>query len=209
MEEITVAAIAHTIAVPAVHPAPGIAPATGVLEGVTDEFLAEQSMTEPQAFNELVLRYQNRLYGIAYRMLGDAGDAHDLAQEAFIRAYRRLETFDCTRRFAPWLYRIVVNLCLDHRSRQFPTVSLGEIDPVERGASPEASALREEKRAWVQRAVLGLPRKYRAVIILRHIEELTYEEIATTLDLPVNTVRTHLFRARAALRKMLVNHELL
>jgi RNA polymerase sigma-70 factor (ECF subfamily) len=209
MEEVSIVGLTGAIAIPA---SPGVTvsgPVAGILEGQSDEWLAAQSMVEPQAFNELVLRYQNRVYGVAYRMLGDSGDAHDLAQETFVRAFRRLETFDCSRRFAPWLFRIAVNLCLDHRSRQMHVVPLGDLELVEKGASPEASAIREEKRTLIQKAILDLPLKYRAVIVLRHIEELTYEEIAAALDLPVNTVRTHLFRARAALRKALTDNELL
>ncbi len=169
----------------------------------TDEELVERALVQPEAFSQLVVRYQHRLYGLAYRMTGSASDAHDLAQEAFIRAFRRLETFQSGRRFAPWMYRIAVNLCLDYRQDRHVTTSLSDIDVPVQEPSPEAQAMQHEVQKQVQRAIMALPPKYRAVIVLRHMEDLSYEEIAAALDLPVNTVRTHLFRAREALRKAL------
>ena len=179
------------------------------VEFETDEALAERALTEPQAFNQLVVRYQDRLYGLAYRMTGQSSDARDLAQDAFVRAFRHLGTFQPGRRFAPWLYRIAVNLCLDYRQRRPPTVSLGDQELPQRELSPEARVIQREEQQRVQRAILALPPKYRAVIVLRHLEDLTYEEIAATLGLPINTVRTHLFRAREALRKALKDDGLL
>lgn len=178
-------------------------------EQETDEELVERALAEPEAFNQLVVRYQNRIYTLAYRMVGNANDANDMAQDAFIRAFRHLGTFHQGRRFAPWLYRIAINLCLDYRREQVPTVSLDKQELAQHDPSPEACAMQRETRERVQQAILSLPPKYRAVIALRHFQDLSYEEIATAMDLPINTVRTHLFRAREALRKVLQSDGLL
>lgn len=185
---------------------PGSSAAVAIDE--TDEGLVARALIQPEAFNQLVVRYQHRIYGLAYRMTGSPSDAHDLAQDTFMRAFRHLSTFQQGRPFAPWLYRIAINLCLDHRQRQAPTISLDDYDLPHQEPSPEVRAIQREARQRVHKAILSLSPKYRAVIILRHLEDLSYEEIATALDLPLNTVRTHLFRAREALRKALRDDEL-
>ncbi|MCL4465438.1 MAG: sigma-70 family RNA polymerase sigma factor [Chloroflexi bacterium] len=179
------------------------------VEQETDEELVERALAEPEAFNQLVVRYQHRIYSLAYRMVGNGTDANDLAQDTFIRAFHHLDTFQQGRRFAPWLYRIAINLCLDYRQQRPVTVSLDDQELPQQELLPEARAIQREVQEKVHKAIMALPPKYRAVIALRHLQDLSYEEIAAALDLPINTVRTHLFRARDALRKVLQSDELL
>lgn len=163
-------------------------------------------------FGGLVERYQTRIYNMAYRMLGNREEAEDVTQETFINVYRALRTFK-GERFSPWIYKIASNLCLDQlRRRRPPTVSLdAPIGPegdmpreiADDTELPEDVALAGVLGLDVQRAIDSLPEKYRTVVVLRHIEDLSYEEIADVLGLPLGTVKTRLFRARESLRVLL------
>ncbi len=174
---------------------------------LTDESLASDALTQNSSFEELVRRYQNRIYSLAYRMTGDNVEAYDLTQEAFLRCYAALPSFNTSLRFAPWLYRIATNLCINFL--QSSRVKRGGADPElalqvpDRGKLPESIYEEKEQRQRIHTAILALPAKYRAVVILRHLQDKSYDEIATILDLPLNTVRTHLFRAREMLRRRL------
>lgn len=174
---------------------------------MSDERLASEAVEQPAAFEELVRRYQNRIYSLAYRMTGDNVEAYDLTQDAFLRCYSALPSFNPELRFAPWLYRIATNLCLNFL--QSSRVRKGGGDPelalriADRGKQPDSLYEEKEQRQRIHLAILRLPAKYRAVVVLRHLQDRTYEEIAAILDLPLNTVRTHLFRARELLRRSL------
>ena len=180
-------------------------------EVVADEVLATEALERAEAFEELVRRYQNRIYSLAYRMTGDNVEAYDLTQEAFLRSYAALPSFNPSLRFAPWLYRIATNLCINFL--QSSRVRKGGADPdlalqmPDRGKQPDSLYEEKEQRQRIHQAILNLPAKYRAVVILRHMQDKTYEEIAAILDLPLNTVRTHLFRARELLRRRLYEAE--
>jgi RNA polymerase sigma-70 factor (ECF subfamily) len=165
-------------------------------------------------FGELLARYQARIYNMAYRMLHSREEAEDITQETFLNVYRALATFKGDR-FSPWVYKIASNLCLDHlRRRRLNTVSLdAPVGPegdmsreiADETQLPEEQALAEALGSDVQKAIDALPPKYRSVVVLRHIEDLAYEEIAVVLALPLGTVKTRLFRAREMLRIRLVN----
>ena len=138
-------------------------------------------------------------------------EAEDLAQETFIRAYTRLETFDAERPFGPWIRRVATNVCLNHIQKQKPESY--EFDE-ERDQSP--AAVREEPEAALQsvqaaekvhRAIVALPGNYRAVIELRHYQEMSYSEIAQALELLLSDVKSHLYRARKRLAELLSNNE--
>ncbi len=159
-----------------------------------------------QAYGDLVRRYQGSVYNLCYRLLGERGAAEDLAQEAFLRGYRRLDTFDAGRPFGPWIRRVAVNLCLTHRKKRAPApASLNpEMDCAAEGARPPEARLEEAEEARRVRAALRqLTPVQRAVIELRHFQDMTYEEIAAALGLPLNTVKSHLRRARRALARLL------
>lgn len=150
------------------------------------------------------------MFNIALRITNDRDAAADCAQEAFVRAYRALHRFDPTYPFGPWLYRIVTNTSLNHvqrwHARETPVEDFPEV--VEPGPSgPEASAIRREEVAEVLAAMAELPPAYRAALTLRHLQELSYQEVADALGLPLGTVKTHLHRARAALRARLTQRE--
>jgi RNA polymerase sigma-70 factor (ECF subfamily) len=171
---------------------------------------------DDNAFASLVYAHQTAVFNIAYRLTGDREVARDLTQETFLRAFRALDTFDQNRPFAPWLYRIATNLSINWVKRaQVPTVPLdsrlstdeadGErLQIPDLSAEPAANLERTETQAWIRREILMLPPDYRAVVELRHFQELSYQEISETLNLPLGTVKTRLFRARRLLRNRLV-----
>lgn len=180
------------------------------MDDVDDSVLLNRAIRgEAEAFGELIRRYQTSVFNVCYRLVGDRGEAEDLAQEAFIRAYQRLNTFDRSRPFGPWIKRVAVNVCLNRLERTAPIlVPLDENrdrQQAEWGDNPEIVHEATERTAALRMAILALPPRYRAVIELRHIQELSYAEIAVTLNIPLSDVKSHLFRARrllaAALRE--------
>lgn len=152
-------------------------------------------------------RHQGAIFNVCYRMLGERQDAEDLTQEAFLRAHRRLETFDAERSFLPWMRKVAANLCLNHlRSRKAAHLELDEerdAAPVDAPSNPEAARLRAERAQAVRAALLDLPPHYRAVVELRHFQELSYAEISEALGIPLSDVKSHLFRARRKLSERL------
>jgi RNA polymerase sigma-70 factor (ECF subfamily) len=165
------------------------------------------------AFRHLVDKYSRSIFNLAYRMTGNAADAEDLAQDAFLQAYASLRDFRVGSRFHPWIYTIALNLCRSHlRRRSFPRwLSLPrerederpEPELPERSPDPEQALLAREAEEGLQKAVAALPVKYREVFLLRQSQELSYEEIAALLGLPLGTVEVRLFRARGLLLKSL------
>ena len=156
---------------------------------------------DTDAFEVLVTRYERVLFRVAWRMLGDYEDARDATQEAFIRAYRKLDTFDTRLRFFSWLYRILLNECLNARRGRRPHEAITPDLLV--GGDPDNIVEASERRRQVQQALLMLPHDYRAVIVLRHFAELAYDEIADTLGIPAKTVKSRLYTARQRLSELL------
>lgn len=154
---------------------------------------------DQQAFARLMNRYQRRVYNLAYRMLGTAEDAEDITQEAFLRAYSALPSFELGKRFSPWIMSIASNLCIDLlRRRRYAWLSLEDVSfrlpsPTE---GPDKGVLRQEQADQVQNLLRHLPEKYRLIVILRYWFDLSYQEIADTTGLTLNTVKTRLHRAR-------------
>ena len=183
-------------------------------EGAGDEALAERvrSSGDVAAFSTLVTRYRGRLVALARRMLpGSSSDeAEDIAQEAFVAAYAKRTSFRQGEPFRPWLYKIAVNRCLDRLralSRRPVTVEIGSLlEPAISGNGPEELLLSTESEARLQDAVAALPPKLRVVFVLRHLDDLSYDEIAAATGQPLGTVKTHLFRARAELRIALAEY---
>jgi RNA polymerase sigma-70 factor (ECF subfamily) len=164
---------------------------------------------EPAAFGQLVLKYQDRLYNTLYRVLGSAEDARDVAQDAFVQAFLKLESFRGSAAFYTWLYRIGFNLAMSHRRRGRPVASLDTsrsehgVEPADGRPTPEADAARHDRARLVHAALAGLADDYRQVVVLREIDGFRYEEIAEILEVPIGTVRSRLFRARLQLRDRL------
>lgn len=162
---------------------------------------------EANAFGQLVQRHQTAVFNVCWRMLGTREEAEDLVQEAFIRAYERLHTFDLTRPFGPWMRTVAANLCLNKLQRPPPTLlPLEQVDEqvaTTAATTPEALAVQQEAAAAMQQAISTLPPLYRAVIELRHFQELRYDEIAVQLGISPAAVKTNLFRARKQLAQLL------
>jgi len=163
--------------------------------------LAQQG--DLDTFGELVRRYQDSVFRLCFRLLGNRQDAEDLAQEAFIRAFRHREKYDPTRPFGPWIRRIAANLCLNHMQARQPLAAPLEDElqssPPAREPGPESVQEMVEQSQQVRAALLALPPHYRLVIELRHYQAQSYAEIAETLGLPLSDVKSYLFRARKQL----------
>jgi RNA polymerase sigma-70 factor (ECF subfamily) len=180
-------------------------------EEASDEALAERvrATGDVAAFGVLVTRYRARVVALARRMLAAqaSDEAEDVAQEAFVAAYDKRLSFRRGEPFRPWLYRIAVNRCLDRLRAQARRPVLVEIttvvEPALAGGDPVEALLTEEGEKFLSAAVAALPPKLRAVFLLRHLDDLSYEEIAAAVGVPLGTVKTHLFRARAQLRAAL------
>lgn len=166
------------------------------------------------AFEDIVTFFQHRLYHVCYRMLGNAQEAEDIAQEAFVRAYVNIHTFDQKRKFSTWLFRIATNLCIDRIRKKKPDYYLdAEVPGTEgldmysqlaaSGELPEEEVEKMEMQQRVQYEISRLPDKYRSVIILRYMEELSLQEIGDILELPLGTVKTRVHRGREVLRKQM------
>ncbi len=168
------------------------------------------------AFEALVLENQKQVYNLALRMTGSEEDAFDISQDAFLRAYKSLDSFRGDSKFSVWLYRLTSNICIDYlraRDRR-KTVSLQfededdeaqEFDIPDLRFSPDAVFEQKQLREAVSRALDALPADYRHILILREMNGLSYEEIADTLDLELGTVKSRIFRARKKLCSILLS----
>jgi len=159
-----------------------------------------------EAFGVLVNRYQDRLYPTVFRLTGCAEDALDLLQEAFLRAYQKLDHFNGESSFYTWVYRIAVNLALSDLRKRRPAVGGGlPIDPPDRrGAEdPSASLERAEREERIQQALGALAPDHRTIVVMKEFDDLHYDEIGAMLGIPVGTVRSRLHRARCELRERL------
>ena len=165
------------------------------------------------AFDRLVELYGPRVYNLAYRMIGNAEDAHDVAQEAFLRIYDALPRFRGDASFSTWMYRIVVNVChdeLSRRRRRPPTLtelqpedgdSTALDDMLTTGETTEDHLLRRERHQALHQAITALPPPFRTVLVLYDLQGFSYDEIAETLRVNVGTVKSRLNRARNILRE--------
>src|SRR5215213_3722508 len=165
------------------------------------------------SFEELVRRYQRPISAYVYRMVGNYESALDLTQEIFIKVHSSLQRYREEFKFSTWIYRIAHNAAVDHlrrnSSREQSLVMGPEGDqydlPVESGRpSPEQESERKERRVEIESVVRSLPANYRALIILRHSQDLSYEEIVEVTGLPLGTVKNRLFRAREMMRQQFV-----
>jgi RNA polymerase sigma-70 factor (ECF subfamily) len=161
---------------------------------------------DPRAFEELVIAYQHRIFGVALRMLRNRGEAEEIAQEVFLRVHRAVEDFRGEAKLSTWLYAITSRLCLNRLASGERRASREGEESLERlraDADPAAHVERVELEAALQRAITELPEERRIMVVLRDFEGLSYEEIATALDLPLGTVRSRLHRARTDLKEKL------
>jgi RNA polymerase sigma-70 factor (ECF subfamily) len=172
------------------------------------------------AYDRLMQRYEKKVYALCFRMAGNQDDAADLAQEAFLKAFRALPSFNGQAQFSTWLYRIVTNTCLDEQRRQARRPQLFSLDkplntedgqlmltlPAE-ASDPLDTALSQETEAEIKTLLSMLPASQRIVLVLRDMEGYSYEEIARILNLNGGTVKSRLNRARARLRDLYLKKE--
>ena len=186
-----------------------------VVDGMSDAGLVELVLRGDQnVFAVLVERYKDAVQNLAYRMLGNATEAEDVTQEAFVRAYTQLATYKPAHKFSTWLLSIASHLSIDQlRRRRFLALPLEDVPflewIVDAGVSPEQSALRGEQHDEVQTYLQRLPGKYRAVIVLRYWHDFSYDEIANALNLTPALVKARLHRARELLARYMQNGSVL
>lgn len=175
----------------------------------SDAALVTQHLAgDPRAFAELVKRYTNAIYNVTYRFTNDASEAENLTQETFVRAWHALPRLALDKPLKPYFIKIAVNLCRDWaEQKKIAWAAPFELENENAFADENADPLRavsdNELRERVRVKMDALPPLFRAVLTLRYTEELSYEEISHALNMPLNTVRTHLHRARAKLRELL------
>jgi RNA polymerase sigma-70 factor (ECF subfamily) len=180
-------------------------------EQATDQELVERAQSgDKRAFDLLVLKYQHKIINLISRYLRDSNDVQDVAQEAFIKAYRALPRFRGDSAFYTWIYRIAINTAKNHlvsMSRRPPASDIDAMDAeqyeghmnIRENATPERLLLKDEIEKVVFSAMDDLPDDLRTAITLRELEGLSYEEIAEAMECPVGTVRSRIFRARDAI----------
>ena len=173
-----------------------------------------------RAFRELLSRYERPVFSLVYRMVRDRALAEDLAQEAFVRAFNAIDTYDPSYKFSSWMFKIANNHTIDHlRKKKLDTVSIhgsphaGSQEEEERtsitleagGEDPEAYVESKELGGQIEEAIGQLRPEYRSAVLLRHVEGYSYDEIAEIMEVPLGTVKTYLHRARGELREKLAD----
>jgi len=187
----------------------------GVSEANVDQLLVERVQKgDKRAFDLLIQKYQHRIVSLVSRYVSDPAEAQDVAQEAFIKAYRAVKRFRGESAFYTWLYRIAINTAKNWivaRNRRPPSsdIDAGEAeqyaisDRLRENSTPESELLREEIEETVFETIANLPEDLRTAIILREMDGMSYEEIAVTMECPIGTVRSRIFRAREAIDEKL------
>lgn len=164
-----------------------------------DKTLVAQSLQgDRKAFEELVDRHQEAVFNVALRMVGRYEDAQDIAQTVFLKSYQNLATYDGEHKFFSWIYRMAINESLNFKARRRVSDPISETIIAD-APTPEDSFAASQLSKTVDQALAGLTPEYRAVVVLRHFEDLSYEEIAATLRIPEKTVKSRLFSARRQL----------
>ena len=164
------------------------------------ELVARCQAGDDAAFSELVDRYKNLVFAMVYRMVNDRSQADDLAQEVFLKVHRGLPYFRGEARLATWIYRIVANVCVQARAKRREVTATDELP--DRGAA-DASFSDRELRDRLEKAIAQLPDQYRLLIAAHYLQGVQYEALAEALDIPLGTVKTHLYRAKRQLRELL------
>lgn len=176
------------------------------MQGVNDGDLVRLAQAgQREAFDAIVQRHQKQVYQLCYRFVGNHEDASDLAQDAFVRAFRALPRFKGEAALGTWLYRIAVNVCLNRKALKTPRFeAIDAVQPVDvKSEGADAAVLRHERAGEVRAAIARLPPKQRATLILRAYHELPHEQIAGILGSSVGAVKANFFHALANLKKLL------
>lgn len=175
-----------------------------------DQALVERCLTgDARAFDELINRYKRQVFALIYRLIRNQSDAEDVAQETFIKAYRNLSSYDPAHPFLTWLFKIAHNSAIDFLRAQKPeSLSIHDddnpLDIEDTQISLEDKIEASSQQELIEKVLSALPPLYREILVLRHQQELSYEEIAESLSIPVGTVKIRLFRARDIMKQKLV-----
>jgi RNA polymerase sigma-70 factor (ECF subfamily) len=161
---------------------------------------------DTRAFDVLVERHRVTLYNVVLRVLRNHDDAVDVVQTAFARAWDRLDTFDPSRRFFSWLYRIALNAAINARAKERVSTDIDDLELTSPEPSPDEAVASLERSAAIERALARLPEHYRQVVLLRHFADLSYVEIAHAVGVEPKTVKSRLYTARACLAVLLRDH---
>jgi len=183
---------------------------------VKDSSIIEKVLSgDVQSFEMLILKYQSKLFATIINVVKDRDLAEDITQEAYMKGFSKLDTLKNHDQFYAWLKRIALNLALNHfeRAKRVMDVENEEDDTsfferIPDGESPEELLVKDELKRYVRRYVDSLPDKLRVVIVLREIEDMSYEEIAEMMNIPIGTVRSRLFNARQMIKDRLINQGL-
>ncbi len=182
---------------------------------VMEARLARLSLKGDQgAFAELVSLYQDKLFHMAYRMLNNRQESEDVVQDTFLRVYKNLDRYDETLKFSTWIYRIATNLCIDRLRKRKPVYSLDAESSEHEGLdgysmipsddrTPETELMLSDTQRIIHQAIETLPPKYKTVMALRYMQDLSLQEIGDIMDMPVTTIKTRVHRGREFLRKKL------
>ncbi len=183
------------------------------------ELIVRATRGDEKAYRALLTKYERAVFNICLRMVRNREQAEDLAQDAFMKVFSMLDRYNPSYAFSSWLFKITSNLCIDSiRKRKLDTLPLDQ--PIQSAAgefarqyespedNPEKKMMSRELVARLQEAIEGLPPHYRIMILLRHQQDLSYEEIAETLDVPLGTVKARIHRAREMLRNRLAGEDL-
>jgi len=180
-----------------------------------DKFIIDAKKGDQRAYKKIMEKYEKPLFFHVYKMIKDQNQVEDIVQEAFMKAFKNLDSYDTSYAFSTWLYRITTNHTIDYlRKKKLKTTSIhnpvrtreGEMEIEISGESrTDRDIIRKERKQIINHAIKNLPEKYRVVIEMRHLEELSYQEISEELDLPLGTVKAHIFRAREMLYKALID----
>jgi RNA polymerase sigma-W factor len=185
------------------------------MDPLSKEIIRQAIEGDQKAYAEIVERYRPQIFTLIIRMVKTREEAEDLTQETFIKAFHSLPSFNAEYAFSTWLYKIAVNNCIDYfRKKRLKTTSIdtpimakdGELPrefPDEGSQGPDSGLLDQERKSQIQSAIDNLPEKYRDAILLRHVQDKSYEEIADELHVPIGTVKVRIFRAREMLKKKL------
>ena len=181
-----------------------------------DRLVAKAVQGQENYYKKLVDKYNRPIYFHIRKMIKEQELVEDLVQEVFIKAFKNLATYSNKYAFSTWLYRIATNHTIDYlRKKKLPTFSISdpiktkdgevEVQLPDTSFATDAPIIKSERKAIVQEAIANLPEKYRKVIRMRHMDELSYDEIADELNIPLGTVKAHIFRARELLYKALID----
>jgi len=199
----------HSLGIPI---SSAVSPVTGQDDA---HYVAASKQGDQDAFAQLVQRHQRRVFNLVFRMLQQYEEANEVTQEAFLAAWQSLSSFRGDARFSTWLYRIAYNCALkqlEQRKRDNALQVVMQAEQIRGSTGQEeridATIEARARQALVQEHLSMLPTKYRIVLVLRHLQEMTYEEMAEILSIPIGTIKTHLFRARNLLKERLEKFDL-